>query len=211
MPTNTLRVSTKHTRGFGRVNMLANLMQAKLASGAADWYEEERNELRKIASYYGLDLEIVCAVVAHTSPQMPWNRNKIVASHIIAIWWQCGKDSWRIFEKAEKLPCIGNNLRKALQVLDANDPMAAKFGPKTGAFYANLCGSPDAVTVDRHHLYVATKRRGAGDASVSPVAIIEVQELTRMAARARGMTPADFQAAAWVARRNELNITQYYG
>ena len=205
----SVNLSTKHTRGFGRVNMLANLLQAAVASDAAAWYDNERAELQGIARKYGVDYEIVAAVVAHVSPMMPWQRNKFVAEVIIEVWYLSGDAAWDVLTGADKGLGLPANIRKAVDVLTSGNPHAAKFGPKTGKFYANLTGNQDEVTVDRHHASIAMGLRKAGEVSVRPAAIVDVQHLTRIAADVRGMTPAEFQAAAWVARRESLGMADW--
>jgi hypothetical protein len=90
---------------------------------------------------------------------------------------------------------------KAVDCLGADDPLTILNGPKERAFYRNIIGDADAVTVDVWMARVAT--RGAIGASIPPPLYRSIERAIVRAARKHHTTPRDFQAAVWIAARDE--------
>lgn len=200
---NLTRINTSHTRGDAGTKMLANLMAAPIADHGIDWYLDQRNEIRDAADRLGIRTDVLTAVVAHVSPQLKWNKNLSYAFHIASLF-KCGGTLTML--QSLGMSIFPDNLVKAWDVLTSDNPKAAKFGPKTGAFYANLMGDKSHVTVDRHHAMIMLGKPVPGDVAISEAAYRDMAAITRTAAAAKGMTPADFQAGLWVARRDALGI-----
>jgi hypothetical protein len=76
-------------------------------------------------------------------------------------------------------------------------------GPKVRAFYANIMGDTDAVTVDVWAARVATGLTGkAAERAIGTAKrYADVADAYRHAARILGVTPREVQAATWVAAR----------
>ena len=198
-----VNLNQKSFSAFNRMDTIANLLQHPLNSAAASWYKAEREELESIATEYGLSSEVVTAVVAHMSPQMKWPENKAVT---VALLDAHARGLSRGEMHATVREGFPANREKSWDVLESGDPQAAKFGPKTGSFFANLLGDPQAVTVDRHHAMAMRGRSSKGDVALSIRAYDIARSITRYVANIVGMTPADFQASIWVARREALGI-----
>ena len=139
--------------------------------------------------------ETAAGVIAAMSPMMSWRSNVDVARRIIAAH-DAGADC----------PASGygltRNVRKAWAILDGADPLDVLSGRKVRAFYANIIGDPDAVTVDRWAVRIAL-----GDpehpGTVGDRDHYAIESAYREAAGRIGIAPRDLQAATWVAFRRQ--------
>lgn len=138
-----------------------------------------------------------CAgVIAALSPRCQWGSNVAGARATV-----------RAAVAGEQAPVVAGTLgnrRKAWAIARGADPEAVLGGPKVLAFWANICGDAEAVTVDvwaaracegRHHPQAPVRRRYALCA-----------EAYRRAARRCGLSPRDAQAAVWTAYRRVYGI-----
>lgn len=172
-----------------RARILRTLERATpedLEAGAA-WYANARAEASSIAVESGLEPTAAAGIIAAWSPRNQWGRNVAVARSTARGDYAGGLEASRV---------------KAEAIARGADPLEVLCGRKTAAFYRNIIGDETAVTVDVWAARVAgvseaaLKRRGAYDA---------VQSAYRAAARARGMTPARAQAAAWIVIRGRAD------
>jgi hypothetical protein len=110
---------------------------ADLATGL-DWYERARTFARSL----GLADETGAGVVAALSPMNGWSANMTLARGLT-----------ERYLAGEAMPTSGFGLRgnvlKAWRILDGQDPLDVLRGQKVTAFYANIMGDPNAVTVER--------------------------------------------------------------
>lgn len=147
------------------------------------WYRRARETSHAIAVESGLEPRAAAGILAAWSPRNQWVRNVRAARSTARGEYAGGLEASRV---------------KAEAIARGADPLEVLSGRKTASFYRNILGDESAVTVDVWAARVAgvseaaLKRRGAYDA---------VQHAYRSAARARGMSPARAQAAAWVAIR----------
>lgn len=157
------------------------------------WYATARREIDTVARATGIDADTVAAVVAVLSPRMPWRHNVDAAATLIR-QYRDGVD----VENATAIMALHANIRKGYRILQGD--RSALRGPKVTAFYLNLIGDPDAVTVDVWAYRAATGRDLDGNAP----GIREHRAIARAhenAARRVGLTPAEFQAVAWTVIR----------
>lgn len=133
-------------------------------------------------------VEQTAGVIAVLSPNTAWNANKLLAKRVI--------DAFRDGIPAEdSRGGLGANVRKAYRILDGD--LSAVSGPKVTAFYNNILGCPDHVTVDIWATRAAVGRDVPGTDHV------RIVKAYRNAAKLRGLTPRDFQAVVWVTVRNK--------
>lgn len=159
------------------------------------WYAVANGHAHGMASTYGITPEQAAAVIAHLSPQLGWDENLAAA--------------YALLKTGTAHAVLGTSIERAKVAMLADNPTDT-FGPdadKTYSFYANILGAPDPVTVDRHAVRVAvgaydvdTQRRFARVGSYDAIA-----HCYRIAARRRGVSPADMQAVAWVVCRATLS------
>jgi hypothetical protein len=163
---------------------------ADLATGL-DWYEHARTFARSL----GLDDETGAGVVAALSPMNGWSANMTLARGLT-----------ERYLAGEAMPTSGFGLRgnvlKAWRILDGQDPLDVLRGQKVTAFYANIMGDPNAVTVDRWAARIAR-----GDPSdkglVTAKQYREMADAYRDAADRVGVTPRELQAAVWTHYRKQ--------
>jgi hypothetical protein len=93
------------------------------------------------------------------------------------------------------------NRAKAWRIACGEDPDAVLSGPKVRAFFANIMGDVDAVTVDTWAARAAEGRRNDNAPVRRRYRLLA--ESYRRAGERRGMHPRDTQAAVWTAYRRQ--------
>lgn len=166
-----------------------------IAAGLA-WYDRAERTMSAMARYYGVSRQTAAGVVAALSPRVRWAPNLEAAERILSA----------ATRGASEPPVNGYpaNRAKAWSIANGADPDAVLGGPKVTAFYANLTGDPDRVTVD---VWAA---RGAGldmpdGRTLTPRTMRELHAAYVNAAERRGITARALQAAVWVAVRGKAN------
>lgn len=163
-----------------------------LALGLA-WYDNAGAIAESLAreSDYRLSQRHCAGVIAALSPRCQWGANVAGARAIV-----------RAAINGHPEPVVAGtkgNRRKAWRIANGADPDAVLSGPKVRAFWANICGDVEVVTVD---VWAARAAEGRDNAQ-APVRrrYAICAEAYRRAARRRGMTPRDAQAAVWTVFR----------
>lgn len=106
-----------------------------------NWYARSESLLKKEARIAQVDQTIYTAIVAATSPSVPWTRNIEVANEVI---------------KGLNSSITMNNFEKCRKILhyeiDVYGAFSRKTAPKTYNFFFNLLDpkDPSFVTIDRH-------------------------------------------------------------
>lgn len=158
------------------------------------WYDAAR------AAAVALDphnVERAAGILAALSPQQTWQGNLAAAAAIYA----------------GEAPTFatGPNIAKARAIHDGGEPLDVLGGPKVRAFYANIVGDPNVVTIDRHAVDAARGRRGAyatHNTSSVHVHAAFVEAYRRVAAEV-GETPANLQAIVWVTWRRQHDTASH--
>lgn len=173
-----------------------------LAAGLG-WYAECLRVCRAIARTYGVSVELVVGVLAAKSPRCRFSTNVVFAERIVAAAVRGDTE------------CPRSGLREtsgqAWRIAQGEAPLSVLRGQKVRAFYANILGDVDAVTVDVWAHAVALgawktdprtgQRVPAGDGRMTPRQYRAIADAYRRAARILGVTPRECQAACWVAAR----------
>jgi len=158
------------------------------------WYAEARQVAQVMSAHIGekITIEQAAAVIAVLSPAQKWERQSREMVRIVDLWHK-GHD-WRNVRYGFK-----RNLAKAWRIMDG-DPTAL-VGYKVQAFWQNIIGCMDYVTVDRWSLRVAI---GHTVTTVKPVDYPVLVQCFRKVAKQVGLSPRDLQAILWVwARRTD--------
>lgn len=166
----------------------------------ASWYAGAHKVAQEIADEHGCTVEQAAGAIAALSPRVSWADNQVDARTLTG--WYFSTDETQSF-----IPLWGLRLRafsrqqaKAVDCLaDGMDPLDVLNGPKERAFYRNIVGDTEAVTVDVWITRAAT--RGTYDRPRGARNYADIAAGLRRAARAAGVNPRDFQAAVWVAVR----------
>jgi hypothetical protein len=109
------------------------------------WYEEAHKLACRLASCYGLSLEVVAGVLAALSPRVRWERNTVDAEELIAAY-VAGREPMTV-----PVATFNRNKQRALEILAAGTRHGVLSGPKVCAF-ADSIENPecDTVTIDSH-------------------------------------------------------------
>lgn len=166
------------------IRLHAETSAADLAAGIA-WYDRARAAAEAIA--IGDDVTGAAAVIAHLSPRESWSRNVANAAAML----QAAADG----AECPRVSTTGQRAKAWAVATGAAAPDVA-HGPKTYAFWANICGDDARVCVDSWAARAATGDR----THIGPGSRAEYGRMERAyqrAAKAVGMAPRDLQAAIW--------------
>ena len=168
----------------------------------AEWYGNAHATAAELAARYGFTVAQAAGVIAALSPRVKWAPN-VAAAEVVLSWAEDARDG-RPVADVESLAreCGGPfraNVRKATHVVALDDPLDGLNGPKERAFYRNIMGDTDGVTVDVWATRAATY--GKQNAPKGKADYANIAQGYRRAARAAGTTPRDLQAAVWAAYR----------
>jgi hypothetical protein len=166
------------------------------------WYETARLTAAAIAGAHGrLNVQQVAGIIAALSPRISWSRNVMAAYRMI----ECATKGWPM----PHVDGYNTNRRKAWDIANGADPATVLGGPKVTAFYRNLLGCDESVTVD---VWAARAAEGRFNAQAPTGRRYEtLARAYREAAAARNVTPRAMQATVWCAIRNgsSLEASQY--
>ncbi len=167
----------------------------------AEWYGAAYARAADLGARYGFTTAQAAGVIAAASPRTKWNENLADAELILA-WAEDARDGLPVadlIDLASRCHALGQFVRKAAEVVALDDPLTGLHGPKQRAFYRNIMGDADGVTVDVWATRAATYGKLDGPRSRKQYADIAAAYVR--AARCVGTTPRDLQAAVWVAYR----------
>jgi hypothetical protein len=161
-----------------------------LADGLA-WYDRAYREAETMATDYGIPIRHCAGVIAALSPRVQWAENVKAAHKMLAAAWA--------YQPEPRTNGMLRNRRKAWRIAQGEDPELVLGGPKVRAFFANIMGDREAVTID---VWAARAAEGCANTN-APVRrrYLLLAESYRRVARARGMHPRDVQAAVWTVHR----------
>jgi hypothetical protein len=166
-----------------------------------NWYAEAYNECERIANKYSLELETVVALVSVISPSLMWGGNITMPEKIIDLWERnIPVDEWQGFA------CWPKNLAKAEAIL--NGDLTVMQGKKVTAFYLNILGDTERVTIDRWSIRVALddpKLNGDAIVPSGKAAYNALADAYHEVASIVGQSAPDVQAVTWTIFRNKYN------
>lgn len=157
-----------------------------LASGIA-WYSRAETAAAAMASG-PITARDAAGIVASLSPRNRWNVNLAQAAKVIT----------HALSGTLDVPAVStlSNRGKAWRIATGESPDVALSGPKVRAFFANITGDHDAVTVD---VWAARAAEGCSiKAAPTGGRYNAIADAYRAAADAAGVTPREMQAAVWV-------------
>jgi hypothetical protein len=135
-----------------------------------------------------------CGVVAALSPRNGWAQNLAQAAAVLAAKRQ-RKGCPRVHTTAMRA--------QAWRIAGGADPLDVLNGPKVRAFYRNLTGDSQAVTVD---VWAARAALGVTDVPpITPKVYADIAHAYWRAAMMRGVDPSTLQATVWIDIRGKAN------
>lgn len=177
-----------------------NATDAQFDDGMA-WYGNANAVACKIAADNDVSVEIAAGVISALSPRTHWSVNVAAAEYVIS--------TNGLYPESQSI--LHTNHVRALNILRGTHTPDDWQGPKIKAFYANILGDKNAVTIDTWAM-VAAFNVSADDGSeefgmlqvyVKRSGVYDmVADAYRIAARNYGIAPCEMQAIVWVAVRN---------
>jgi hypothetical protein len=176
---------------FSILQMYRSATEAQVEAGTA-WYETARTEAKRLANLYGVSYRCAAGVIAVLSPRQKWPQNKLDAASIL-------RAATSGSSVKPKVSAYGANRDKAWRIAKGEAPSTVLGGPKVNAFYRNICGDYNGVTVDVWAARVAEpyNLHFAG----RPETYAVIAEAYTNAAMALGTFPAFVQAVCWIVIR----------
>lgn len=146
------------------------------------WYADAYNIAEEIGQ--GIDPKISAAVIAALSPQCRWERNVRLAAHMI-----------NNFIHGRPCPRLTTTTRinKAWNILTHHSPHFLN-GPKERAFYLDIMGDLNAVTLDSHMSFILL---GFNKGKFTPNQYRIGSTAVTHGANAYGVAPTVAQAGSW--------------
>jgi hypothetical protein len=173
-------------------------------SEGTGFYGEAYKWAEKVASSYNISPRIVAGVVAALSPNQRWEGNKRAAANLLSNYYHSTDHKVAAYPKMREKA-------KAILKCDGSDSTIRRIlnGPKIVAFYANIVGCPNSVTVDTHaySIWAGVRFTTENVPSIGKRLRASITQDYKAAARyikaERGetYTPAQVQAISWVAYR----------
>lgn len=166
-----------------------------------EWYPTARASAVALAERYGFTVEQSVGVIAATSPRVDWSSNLADAETVLS-WCEDSRDGssapwWSIRGDCS---AFSANILAAIECAAADDPLTVLNGQKQRAFYRNIIGDADGVTVDVWATRAAT--RGRQDHPTGRAQYRLIERAYQRAAAKRSCKPRDLQAAVWLAIRD---------
>lgn len=181
-------------------------MPAETKAEGLQWYAKANGLVGLLAEAHGVDTLIAAAVLAILSPNTSWTQSLIDADNVLKTWRDKRPSHWATVTTYDA------NKQKAFDLLTgAKTPEECIRGPKVRAFFHNLLGDLDAVTIDSHALNAWAGRRIAGASLHTPRRITTIRQCEadyRMLARWVEVKPAQAQAAIWCYWRQRNEVTR---
>lgn len=170
------------------------------ARAAADWYRDvAARDCAHIAQTTDVPFRTVAATMAILSPGPQYAVN-VADTRRMCAWAATG-----FVGDVPTVSTYGANRAKAAAMLGGTahggDPAMYVTGPKVSAFFRNICGDLEHVTLDRHA--VRPISQAGKDTPVNKTERASMEDAYRRAAAKVGLAPAEFQAVVWVAIRGK--------
>lgn len=177
-------------------------------SAGRAWYARAESAAADMAAAApaGIGPWRAAAVLAALSPRTQWVQNVTGARLACEAAGRMAADP--LFSEPDDIAAavtaaaapyaLGESVRKAARILTGEHPAAVLGGPKVRAFFANITGDHDAVTID-----VWAARVAFGGYAPVPAGRLydRLADAYRAVAAEVGESPRDVQAATWIAIR----------
>jgi len=169
------------------------------------WYDSARQFALDTAEKFNYTLEEIAGVIAVTSPRQGWGANKDTAYTLAEYAYRKGS-----YEDAIADPLVrgfNTNTLKAWRILHGEDAYTVVKGPKVMAFYLNILGHSNHITLDSHAMNAwAGECRPEWPKKLHPT----MRDDYKLCAQYVGVSPSEFQAVVWVVHRRRVNVSAHH-
>jgi len=173
-----------------------------------DWYRNTRSSL---INKFSSDYKIVAGLIASTSPRRDVQRNIRIAINIYKAYQNNPKqlidemiNNKQVFcKKYELMNAHYNNVKRTL-THNYNKPLTLS-GNKVNAFYNNMIGNYDYVTIDIWMLRIFGLTK---EAITSKKEYANLSNILSEIAKEQNLLPAELQAILWIKYKNEIGQEQ---
>ncbi|MGH9426844.1 MAG: DUF7178 family protein, partial [Terriglobia bacterium] len=121
-----------------------NATSAELVAGLS-WYSEAKGEALLLAARHDQELHVAAGVIAALSPGCSWVTNLRDADTVLG----ASRFGAAAYQQT-KVSTYGQNKVKAWTIAESGKVFPALRGAKVEAFFRNIMGDFEAVTVDSH-------------------------------------------------------------
>jgi hypothetical protein len=180
--------AAEHRHWRDRLLRQFDLAPADLHIEGSAWYPRAEEKVADLAEHYGISRPRVAGVIAALSPQVRWRENVDSAERILE-----GK-----YTGIQGYPA---NVGKASAIAAGGDPDLILGGDKVRAFWANLIGSREAVTVDTWAARAAYGLERPLPSQPKGTRYERIARAYRAAAETVAAPPRELQAIVWLAVR----------
>lgn len=161
------------------------------------WYADAHEWAEYKAMQYGIETEVVAAIISALSPRNEWSRNLADTDRLLMCY-----DRGDHSPDLVKSGTFKKNVVRAWMVRESEDPTIVMTSPKTCAFVDNITWPEgDAVTVDVWAYRVAEGDLTLPARGFRQSVYDEYVEVYREAASLVGLRPCELQAITWVEAR----------
>lgn len=179
------------SREFAILEMYRSATPEQVLAGET-WYQIARDEAKLLAREYKVSYRCAAGVIAVLSPRLRWHQNKTDARAIL-------RAATSGSEIKPLIAAYGKNRDKAWRIAKGEAPSKVLGGPKVNAFYRNICGDYNGVTVDVWAARVAAPYNHTFTGKQKDYDAIA--EAYTNVAMELGTFPAFVQAVCWVTIR----------
>ena len=180
------------------------------------WYDEAQTFSHTLANTLDPEVwgpvserrEIAAAVIAVLSPRLSWTKNKLYAARCFEYARQ------GIPELMLELPVFKANTTKAMMLLDPSNTVSTLDivrGPKVTAFFQNIMGSQQHVTLDTHAINACRGEFAANPTLPKAPERAAMCEAYTLLSLDLNCTVAQAQAVVWVTWRHIKNPNHTLG
>jgi hypothetical protein len=195
---------------LNRLHRWYQLSSAREREDGISWYARAREHIAELAERHGVSSRVAAGVVATLSPNTRWERNLEDADSLLYAVRHASSPS-DYYELT--VTTYNANKLKAWSHAETGD-VAYIRGPKVTAFYYNLIGNEDALTLDSHAMNAYLGARVYGSDLKTKPRVSERDAMLRAyksLARHNGITPAGAQAVIWLYWKNRIDSGMVQG
>ena len=175
------------------INNILRIYDISTEEDRHDWYLEANRFCYNLGIIYDLHPNTVAGITAAMSPMVTWEQNKNMVTDLITTG-----DAKGLSLGVNKAKTILENRiaspEKILEVLN---------GQKISAFFMNISGDENFITIDRHMLSICVGRWVTQDSfrTITPKQYDFLAQCVVLAGDKRSVSPILMQSATWVVWR----------
>jgi len=190
-----LEVTLKHLERYYKAALQVEITEGLL------WYQKAHDVMRLLADKYKIPIDVSIAVCSALSPRCIWEQNIKDAENVFK--YHIGKRKGNV-----SVTTYGQNLRKALNILESNNSQVFS-APKTSNFFQNILDPTDNnyVTIDGHAINAYYGKPGkVKNKYFTPKHYERIARAYKKLAAKYNLLPCQIQAIIWLSFKRIHNI-----